>query len=91
MASRSRTGKRRGRNAPKRKAAASAGQLIADRTIMEDDDMAWARPLIDEARAAIARGDACSLEEAEHDIARAVTVLDRRSSRPSPRRRGKVS
>ena len=27
------------------------------------DDMAWARPLVDEARAAVARGDVLTLEE----------------------------
>jgi hypothetical protein len=68
----------------------SARQRIADRTTREDDDMAWARPLIDEARAAIARGDACSLEEAERDIDRAVAILGRRSPRPSSHRRRKA-
>jgi antitoxin ParD1/3/4 len=29
----------------------------------EHDDMAWAKPLVDEARAAIARGDVLTLEE----------------------------
>jgi antitoxin ParD1/3/4 len=29
----------------------------------EPDDMAWAKPLVDEARAAVARGDVLTLEE----------------------------
>ncbi len=51
-------------------------QLIAERMIV-DDDMAWARPLVDEARAAIARGDKVSLEEAELDIDRVLASLKR--------------
>ena len=52
-------------------------QLIADRMITDDDDMAWAKPLVDEARAAVARGDASSLEEAERDIDRTLASLGR--------------
>ncbi len=29
----------------------------------DDDDMAWAKPLLDEAREAVARGDVITLEE----------------------------
>ena len=36
---------------------------IADDQDGEHDDMAWAKPLVDEARAAIARGDVLTLEE----------------------------
>ena len=52
-------------------------QLIAERMIVDDDDMAWARPLVDEARAAVARGDKSSLEEAELDIDRVLASLER--------------
>jgi antitoxin ParD1/3/4 len=52
-------------------------QLIAERMIIDDDDMAWARPLVDEARAAIAQGDKVSLEEAELDIDRVLASLKR--------------
>ena len=49
MMSRSRTGKRRGRNASSRRVDASAGRLISDPTTpLEGDEMAWMRPLIDE-------------------------------------------
>jgi antitoxin ParD1/3/4 len=48
----------------------AAHQLIDDRIAElandegdEQDDMAWAKPLVDEARAAIARGDVLTLEE----------------------------
>jgi antitoxin ParD1/3/4 len=52
-------------------------QLIAEKMIVDDDDMAWARPLVDEARAAIARGDIVSLEEAELNIDRVLASLNR--------------
>ena len=44
----------------------AARQLIDERIAefaVEDDDMAWAKPLVDEARAAVARGDVITLEE----------------------------
>src|SRR5690242_10313232 len=52
-------------------------QLISDRIIMDGDDMTWAKPLVDEARAAIARGDAFPLEEAERDIDQTLAALGR--------------
>ena len=45
----------------------AARQLIDDRIaeleVAEDDDMAWAKPYVDEARADMARGDLITLEE----------------------------
>lgn len=42
-------------------------QLIDDRiaelSAADDDDMEWAKPLLEEARASIARGDVLTLEE----------------------------
>lgn len=52
-------------------------QLIAERMIVEDDDMAWAQPLIVEALEAVPRGDVTSLEEAELDIDRVLASLKR--------------
>jgi antitoxin ParD1/3/4 len=52
-------------------------QLIAERMIVEDDDMAWAHPLVTEALEAVARGDVTSLEEAELDIDRVLASLKR--------------
>jgi len=43
-------------------------QLIAERMIVDDTDLAWARPLVDDARAAVARGETSTLEEAVADI-----------------------
>lgn len=51
-------------------------QLIGDRMIIEGDDMAWAKPLVDEARA-VARGDVSSIEEAESDIDQTLATLSR--------------
>jgi antitoxin ParD1/3/4 len=44
----------------------AARQLIEERIAerdLEDDDLEWAKPLLEEARADIARGDVMSLEE----------------------------
>jgi antitoxin ParD1/3/4 len=45
----------------------AARQLIDDRiaelAIDADDDLAWAKPYVDEARAAVARGEVVTLEE----------------------------
>jgi antitoxin ParD1/3/4 len=47
---------------------AAVQQAIAERMAFEaanivDDDLAWAKPLVDEARASVARGDNFTLEE----------------------------
>jgi antitoxin ParD1/3/4 len=38
-------------------------ERIAERAAEESDDLAWARPYVDEARAAVARGDVLTLDE----------------------------
>ncbi len=38
-------------------------ERIAEIAAEDDDDLEWARPLLDEARASIARGDVLTLEE----------------------------
>jgi antitoxin ParD1/3/4 len=48
-------------------------KLIAERMAFEADDFTWAKPYVDEARAAVARGDVLTLEEA---------LADMRTSRP---------
>jgi antitoxin ParD1/3/4 len=47
---------------------AAVQQMIADRMALEVDDFAWARPYLDEARAAVARGEVMSLDDAIADI-----------------------
>jgi antitoxin ParD1/3/4 len=61
---------------------AAARQLldraIAEQTqveVEEPDDMAWAKPLVDEARAAVAKGEVISLEEFETRSATLVASL----------------
>ena len=48
-------------------AGSAARQLIderiAERAAEEGDDLAWAKPYVDEARAAVARGDVLILDE----------------------------
>ena len=43
-------------------------EAIAERDDVEDDAMAWAKPLVDQALAEIERGEAISLEEFEARI-----------------------
>ncbi len=38
-------------------------EALTERALEESDDMAWAKPYVDEARADIARGDVMTLEE----------------------------
>jgi antitoxin ParD1/3/4 len=38
-------------------------ERIAERAAEETDDLAWAKPYVDEARAAVARGEFVTLEE----------------------------
>ena len=47
---------------------AAVQQMIGDRMALEADDFAWAKPYLDEARAAVARGEVISLEDAIADI-----------------------
>jgi antitoxin ParD1/3/4 len=48
----------------------AAAAAIADSMAGEIDDMAWAKPYVDEARAAIERGDVLSIEEHKARMAR---------------------
>lgn len=52
-------------------------QLIAERMMTDNDDLDWAKPLVDEARAAVARGEVSSLDEAERDIDQTLASLGR--------------
>ena len=57
----------------------AARQLIDDRIADlagEDGDLAWAKPLVDEARAEIARGDVLTLEEHRARNAKRLAALD---------------
>jgi antitoxin ParD1/3/4 len=38
-------------------------ERIAERVVEENDDMAWAKPYVDEALAAVERGEVITLEE----------------------------
>jgi antitoxin ParD1/3/4 len=49
----------------------------AVRGTTEDDDLSWARPYVDQARAAVARGEIVSLEEAVADIDEHLAALKR--------------
>jgi len=59
----------------------AARQLIEERlnerAIEENDDLAWAQPYVDEARAEIARGEGISLEEHKRRNAARLAALKR--------------
>jgi len=40
-------------------------QMIAERMALEADNLAWAKPYVDEARAAVARGEVFTIEQHE--------------------------
>lgn len=57
----------------------AARQLIDDRIaeirLLENDDMAWAKPFVDEAREAVARGDILTAEEHRSRNEKRLSVL----------------
>jgi antitoxin ParD1/3/4 len=44
-------------------------ERLAERAIEEEDDLSWAKPYVDEALAAVARGEVMTLEEYKLRIA----------------------
>ncbi|MCX7365270.1 MAG: hypothetical protein NTV97_26040 [Alphaproteobacteria bacterium] len=52
--------------------------IVAERMIFDDDDMAWAKPLVDEGRASLARGEGIALDEHLAHIAAKLESLKRR-------------
>ena len=50
---------------------------VADLMAINDDDLAWAKPYVDEGRAAAARGDVVSLDDAVADIDAHIAALKR--------------
>jgi Arc/MetJ-type ribon-helix-helix transcriptional regulator len=57
--------------------AVAIAVAVADLMGIGDDDLAWAKPYVDEARAAVARGEAVSLEDAVADIDAHLAALKR--------------
>jgi antitoxin ParD1/3/4 len=51
--------------------AAAIGQLMS----LNDDDLAWAKPYIEQARASVARGEAISGDEFFKRLARKLEIL----------------
>lgn len=52
-------------------------ERISERDLLEADDLAWAKPLVDKALAAVARGEVLSLEKHE-------ARMDARLALPEP-------
>jgi antitoxin ParD1/3/4 len=49
-------------------------------SLHDDDDLAWAKPYVDEALAAVARGDVITLEEHKKRTAAFLTGLKKKES-----------
>jgi antitoxin ParD1/3/4 len=52
-------------------------ERLAERAVEEEDDLSWAKPFVDEALAAVARGDVMTLEEHKRRIAARLAALKR--------------
>jgi antitoxin ParD1/3/4 len=52
-------------------------QMIAERMAFDADDMAWAKPYIDEARAEVERGHVMTLEEHQTRMDKLLKSLER--------------
>jgi antitoxin ParD1/3/4 len=52
-------------------------ERLTERAIEEEDDLAWAKPYVDEALAAVARGDVMTLEEHKRRTAALLAALKR--------------
>jgi antitoxin ParD1/3/4 len=52
-------------------------RMIAERMALESDDMAWAKPYVDEALAAVAKGDVMTLEEHRARVATQLKALEK--------------
>ena len=52
-------------------------EQIAQRRLAEDDDLAWAKPYVDEALAEVARADVITLEDHERRMAAVVASQSR--------------
>lgn len=51
-------------------------QMIAERMAVEADDLAWAKPYVDEARIAVANGDVMTVEEHRARMAQRLKALE---------------
>jgi antitoxin ParD1/3/4 len=52
-------------------------ERLAERAVEEEDDLSWAKPYVDQARAEIARGEGISLEEHRRRNAERLAALKR--------------
>ena len=50
---------------------------VSDLMAIGDDDLAWAKPYVDEGRAAAARGEVVSLDDATADVDAHIAALKR--------------
>jgi antitoxin ParD1/3/4 len=56
----------------------AVASILAEHMHLDIDDLVWAKPLVDEARASVARGEGMTLEEHRKRIADKLEALRRR-------------
>jgi len=56
----------------------AVARIVAEHMHLDLDDLSWARPLVDEGRAALDRGEGLTLEEHRSQIAAKLEQLRRR-------------
>ncbi len=56
----------------------AVASILAEHMVLDIDDLSWAKPLVDEARAAIARGEVMTLEEHRIRMSEKLESLRRR-------------
>ena len=55
----------------------AAASIVAERMHLDIEDLSWAKPLVDEARASIARGEGMTLDEYRARMAERFGKLER--------------
>ncbi|MGQ0584635.1 MAG: hypothetical protein ACT4O6_22095 [Reyranella sp.] len=56
----------------------AVASILAEHMVLDIEDLSWAKPLVDEARAAIARGEVMTLEEHRIRMSEKLESLRRR-------------
>jgi antitoxin ParD1/3/4 len=52
--------------------------IVAEHMLLDIDDLSWAKPLVDEARESLARGEGMTLEEHRRNMDEKLAALRRR-------------
>jgi antitoxin ParD1/3/4 len=56
----------------------AVASIVAEHMLLDIDDLSWAKPLVDEARESLARGEGMTLEEHRRNMDEKLAALRRR-------------